>query len=166
VGAFVVVVGVVAVVIAHVARGPGWPLWPAVVLLLGLATILSVAHEYYDLLVLAWPFAAVLHRPCALVLDRTATSDRAGTIDRDARLDGGGAPAVVLALTALPALIVSVVPANDTVKLLGLGSGTGIISSLTTASLLVAMVGAMVVIAFMSHREVAMESGSDSPAVA
>ncbi len=171
VGAFVVVVGVVALVIGRVAQGPGWPLWPAVVLLLGLATILSVAHEYYDLLVLAWPFAAVLHRLCALVLDRTAASDRAGTIDGDAPRDGaGGARAVVLALTALPALIVSVVPANDTVKLLGLGSGTGIISSLTTASLLVALVGAMIVIAFPSHRlsprEIAVAKGSDPQAVA
>ncbi len=157
VGAFVVVVGVAAVFIGRASDGPGWPLSPAVVLLLGLATMLSVAHEYYDLLLLAWPFASVLRWPVAHVLDRTGASDRGGTLERGAALDEGGVRGAVLALAALPALIVSVVPANDTVKVLGLGSGTGIISTLTTACLLLAMVGAMVVIALRRPPETATE---------
>ena len=147
VAAFVVVVGVVAFVVGRAARGPGWPLEPAVLLLLGLATVLAVAHEYYDLLLLAWPFAAAMRWP----VERLITTIRAAADDDD----GGGPGPVppddgwrwggVLALTTLPALVVSVIPAQATTKLLGLGSGTAIISTLTTVCLLVAMAGALVV---------------------
>jgi hypothetical protein len=178
VAAFVVVVGVAAVFIARAAPGRGWPLSPAVLLLLGLVTVLSVAHEYYDLLLLAWPFAAVLRWPLARALDRWGGPGRAGASVADSRAgvfadgdpDGpqptgdGGWWGGVLAVAALPALVVSVIPANDTVKVLGLGSGTGIISSLTTGCLLVAMVGALAVLALARPPETVPAPHSASPA--
>jgi hypothetical protein len=142
IGAFVVVIGVAVALIARAAGRKGWPLSPAVLLLLGLATVLSVAHEYYDLLLLAWPFAAAMRWPLQRVLERT------GVPDTD-RTPGGG----LLALTALPALVVSVIPANDSLKALGLSSGTGVVSSLTTACLLVALAGALMVIVLHHPQE-------------
>jgi hypothetical protein len=154
VGAFVVVVGVVAVLVARVSPCPGWPLSPPVVLALGLATVLCVAHEYYDLLLLAWPFAAVMRWPVARLFDGDNASaldgHSAGAGSPDGHstdaFEGGRRWGGVLSLTALPALIVSVLPAHATLKVLGLGSGTAIISTVTTASLLVALGGALVVL--------------------
>ncbi|HEY7947484.1 MAG TPA: glycosyltransferase 87 family protein [Acidimicrobiales bacterium] len=162
VAAFVVVVGVVAVVVGRVANGPGWPLEPVVVLVLGLATVLAVAHEYYDLLLLAWPFAAAMRWPVERLTSAIgAAGDNVpdGPETSDDRRPGAPPPAAgagprwgaVLALTTLPALVVSVIPAQATTKLLGLGSGTAIISTLTTACLLVALVGAVAVVA-LEHR--------------
>jgi hypothetical protein len=74
---------------------------------------------------------------------------------------GGG----VLALSALPALIVTVIPANDTLKLLGLGPGTALISTLTTACLLLAMVGAMVVIGLNHPQEVMTPASSGDASI-
>jgi hypothetical protein len=158
----VVVVGVVAVVVGRVANGPGWPLEPVVVLVLGLATVLAVAHEYYDLLLLAWPFAAAMRWPVERLTSAIgAAGDNVpdGPETSDDRRPGAPPPAAgagprwgaVLALTTLPALVVSVIPAQATTKLLGLGSGTAIISTLTTACLLVALVGAVAVVA-LEHR--------------
>jgi hypothetical protein len=153
VAAFVVVVGVAAVFIARAARRPGWPLTPAVVLLLGLATVLCVAHEYYDLLLLAWPFAAVMRQPVARLVDRLKLFDRPARADDPDLVRDRGRWGSALALCALPALVVTVIPANDTVKLLGLGTGTSVISTLTTACLLVAMAGAFIAIAFDHPQE-------------
>jgi hypothetical protein len=192
VGAFVVVVGLAAVFVSRASCRPGWPLTPAVVLLLGVATVLCVAHEYYDLLLMAWPFATALRQPVARVVDRMGIFDRSGAdggtgtgvgardgpgpragvfdsgrfLDERQMLRDGGAWGGVLALCALPALIVTVIPANDTVKVLGLGSGTAVISTITTACLLVAMVGAMVVIAFDHPQEVSAADGGDAHDVA
>jgi hypothetical protein len=146
VAAFVVLVGLVAAFVARAARAPGWPLTPAVVLLLGVVTVLSVAHEYYDLLLLAWPFALVMGWAVTRFLDwREAADDRAPS-----RPHRGGA---LLAVTSLPALIVTIIPANDTLKLLGLGSGPAIISTLTTACLLLSMAGALAVVALHHPQE-------------
>jgi hypothetical protein len=185
--AFVVVVGLAAVFVARASRGRGWTLSPAVVFLLGVATVLSVAHEYYDLLLLAWPFAAALHQPFARLVDRGQAFARsggpgtgvsvAGARGIDERgllgrpllraLRNGGRGEGVLALCALPALIVTVIPANDTLKALGLGSGTSIISTLTTESLLVAMVGAMVtIVVHHPHNEGGSASGDGPSTVA
>jgi hypothetical protein len=165
VAAFVVIMGLVAVLVARVSSGPGWPLSPAVVLALGLATVLCVAHEYYDLLLLAWPLATVLRRPVVFVLDQSQSADGSGfmTVLR-ARLGGPGqAPGPVdgavggdagrrwsgwLTFSAVPALVVTVLPAHETLKVLGLGTGTSIISTVTTASLLLALAGAVAVLAF------------------
>ncbi|HXQ58840.1 MAG TPA: glycosyltransferase 87 family protein [Acidimicrobiales bacterium] len=174
VAAFVVLVGVVAAVVGRAAGGPGWSLEPAVVLMLGLVTVLAVAHEYYDLLLLAWPFAAVMRWPVERVITASRFAHDRGPDDaavRDDRLPG--APpvassdssdrwAAVLALTTLPALVVSVIPAQATTKLLGLGSGTAIISTLTTACLLVALVGALVVVS-LDHRRMASPIGGSNP---
>ncbi|HVC71033.1 MAG TPA: glycosyltransferase family 87 protein [Acidimicrobiales bacterium] len=149
IGAFVVLVGVVAAVVARVAGGPGWPLPPAVLLLLGLVTVLALAHEYYDLLLLAWPFAAVMRWP----VSRVISALRAGRWPREAPAADGSRWGGLLALVALPALVVSVIPAQDTLKVFGLGSGTAIISTLTTAGLLVALVGAVVVVVLDPRRE-------------
>lgn len=127
--AFVLFVALASVALARVSRRPGWPVAPAVLLLLGTVTLLSVAHEYYDLLLLTWPFAAVAGGLWAQGSATHRSWDRA------------------LAVIAAPALIVSVIPANDSLKILGLGSGTAIVSTLTTACLLVTMAGAMVSIA-------------------
>jgi Glycosyltransferase family 87 len=169
VAAFVVVVGLVAALVARASVGPGWPLSPAVVVLLGLGTVLCVAHEYYDLLVLAWPFAAAVRWPLVRLLDRAehlGHGDPGGAVDRGApvggggivceggRVDEGGRWGAVLALSVVPALIVSVAPANDTLKLLGLASGTAIISTVTTVCLLLGVVGAMVAIGFDHPQEV------------
>ena len=146
VGAFVVVVGIAALVVTRASAPGGWSLAPAVLMLLGLATVLSVAHQYYDLLVLAWPLAAALHDPASRLVDRLG--------DRPAHRAPTGAPsielgwrAVVLAVSALPALAVTVLPGNETVKILGLGSGTAIVSTVTTVALLLAMGGAVVSLA-------------------
>jgi len=48
-----------------------------------------------------------------------------------------------VAVLALPALVLSVLPASDTSKLLGLGGDIGTISTLTTAALLLAFAGAV-----------------------
>jgi hypothetical protein len=153
VGAFVVVVGLAAAFIAGAARRPGWPLTPAVVLLLGLATVLCVAHEYYDLLLLAWPFTAAIRQPVARLVDRLGLFEQPARLDDPPTFGDGGVWGVVLALCALPALVVTVIPANDTVKVLGLGTGTSVISTVTTACLLVAMAGAMICIAFDHPQE-------------
>jgi hypothetical protein len=160
VAAFVILVGVTAAFVARASRAPGWPLSPAVVLLLGVVTVLAVAHEYYDLLLLAWPFAAVMCRPVARVIDTQQASD-AGSESRGVRKvsEAGRRWEGVLALAALPALVVSVIPAQGTLKLLGLGSGTGIISTVTTACLLVAMVGALVVIGLDHPQETVTTDG-------
>jgi hypothetical protein len=70
----------------------------------------------------------------------------------------------VLALCALPALVVTVIPSNDTSKLLGLGAGTGLISTLTTAALLLTLAGAMVVIALHHPQEELTTATSGQPA--
>ncbi len=174
VGAFVVLVAAVAVVVGRAARGPGWPLSPAVLLLLGVVTVLSVAHEYYDLLLLAWPFAAVLRGPVSRLWPAGAASGHHTRVDTAGRSGDGVAAApgawqgsrawaAVLVLCTLPALVATVIPANDTLKLLGLGSGTAVISTFTTACLLVAMAGAMVVIAFDHPQEVGPDAGRDGP---
>jgi hypothetical protein len=157
VGAFVVLVGVVSAFVARASDGPGWTLEPAVVLLLGLVTVLAVAHEYYDLLLLAWPFAAAMRCPVERIIDArrvAADHDRAGPATSDDRRWEG-----VLALVTVPALVISVIPAQATTKLLGLGSGTAIISTLTTACLLVALVGALVVVVLDHGREVPSDRG-------
>lgn len=165
VGAFVVVVGVAAAFIAGAARRPGWPLTPAVVLLLGVATVVGVAHEYYDLLLLAWPFAAAIRRPAARLVDRLGLSAPPAGVDDLPTVRDGGRGGVVLALFALPALVVTVIPANDTVNVLGLGSATSVISTLTTACLLVAMAGAMIGIAFDHPQEEAAGAPSATGAM-
>jgi hypothetical protein len=176
VGAFVVIMGLVAILVARVSGGPGWPVSPPVVLALGLATVLCVAHEYYDLLLLAWPFATVLRGPVVFVLDRGRTTDGSGLIAAlRARLGGRGqgADAVTgdgagdtrwsgwLALSAAPALVVTILPAHETLKVLGLGTGTSIISTVTTASLLLALVGTLAVLAFGGAKE---HASVDAPA--
>jgi hypothetical protein len=132
-----------------------------VVLLLGLATVLCVAHEYYDLLLLAWPLAAAVRQPVARLVDRLRLFDRPARFDGPETVRDGGRWGAVLALCALPALVVTVIPANDTVKVLGLGSGTSVISTLATACLLVAMAGALIGLAFDHPQEVA---GADDSA--
>jgi hypothetical protein len=172
--AFVVVVGVAAVFVTLAARRPGWPATPAVLLLLGLATMLSVAHEYYDLLLLAWPLAAVLRWPVERLLDRVddldgddgdRVDDRPGDDPRSpAGPPGavGGGPTfrasrpwgAVLAVGALPALFASVVPASAVGSAVpGVGTGNDVISTLTTACLLVALAGAMAAVAFDHPQE-------------
>ncbi len=147
---------------------------PAVLLLLGVVTVLSVAHEYYDLLLLAWPFAAVLRWPVSRLWPGGTTSGHDTGVDLPGRSGDGVAPsagawqgnptwAAVLVLGALPALVATVIPANDTLKLLGLGSGTAVISTFTTACLLVAMAGAMVVIAFDHPQEEGPDAGRYGP---
>jgi len=173
VGAFVVIVGVAAAFVARASRRPGWPLSPAVLMLLGLATVLSVAHEYYDLLLLAWPLAAAMRWPVTRVIDRAEVVGRREMSVDPARSDPGGwseesrtfpesaASGAGLALSVLPAFVVSVIPANDTIKLLGLGSGPAIITTLTTVCLLVAMAGAMVVTAFVHPQELVTADGAE-----
>lgn len=128
VGAFVVLVGLVSVLVGWTWRRSGWPVTPGVLLLLGTVTVLCVAHEYYDLLLLTWPFAAAWGRPRA--------SD-------PGRARGG----LAVAALATPALVLSIVPAADTLKVLGLGTSTGGVSTATTACLLLALVGSAVVLA-------------------
>lgn len=161
VAAFVILIGVVAAAVGRVTNGPGWTLEPVVLLLLGLVTVLSVAHEYYDLLLLAWPFAAVMRWPYARIVAVGRSADDTRADDR-APPDGGERRGAVLALTTVPALVVSVIPAQATTKLLGIGSGTAIISTLTTVCLLVALVGALVVVS-LDHRR---EQTSGAPAAA
>jgi len=143
VGAFVAVVGIVALFMTRASAPGEWSLDSAVLMLLGLATMLSVAHQYYDLLVLAWPFAAVLHRPTASVIDRFEAI-RTGGSATEVRAPRLGWPGVVRVVAVLPALVVTVLPGNETAKVLGLGSGTAVISTVTTVALLLAMAGAVV----------------------
>jgi hypothetical protein len=154
VGAFVVIMGLVAVLVTRVSAGPGWPVSAPVVLALGLATVLCVAHEYYDLLLLAWPFATALRGPVVYVLDRGQTAD-------DSHHDAGDLRwRRWWALCAAPALVVTVLPAHETLKVLGLGTGTSIISTVTTASLLLALVGAVAVLAFSGAKEQPLTDGT------
>ncbi len=164
VAAFVVLVGVVAAFVGRAARAPGWPLSPAVLMLLGVVTVLAVAHEYYDLLLLAWPFAAVMRWPVARLFKQDGPPDAPGDAPHDAPQDApgdGGRWGGLLALIALPALVVSVIPAQGTLKLLGLSSGTAIISTLTTVCLLLALVGALVVIELDHPQEAAVTELSE-----
>jgi hypothetical protein len=152
VGAFAVVISVAAFFILR-AGHRDWSLSPAVLMLLGLATVLSVAHQYYDLLVLAWPFAAVLRDPLVRPVDRVVSVGKVDTVrgradDRPAPLERVGWPVMVMLICTIPALVATVVPSNVTVKVLGLGSGTAIISTVTTVALLLAMAGAIVGITF------------------
>lgn len=112
--AFVVLVGLGGLVAASAMRRSGWPMAPAVIMVLALCSLLGVAHEDYDLLLLAWPFAALWH-------GRLTT-----------------------AAWCAPALLVSLIPAADTLKVLDLGNNTADVSTLTTVCLLLAL-GAVVV---------------------
>ncbi|MGH9017809.1 MAG: glycosyltransferase family 87 protein [Acidimicrobiales bacterium] len=143
VAAFVVVIAAAAIAATRASRRPGWPTSPAVLVVLGTATMLAVAHEYYDLLLLAWPFAAALRAPVAAALDamRAPAGNGAGGEPRRAGRRG------LLALCAVPALVVTIIPARATLKLFGLGSSTGGLSTLTTVSLLVALAGAAATLA-------------------
>jgi hypothetical protein len=146
VAAFVVLVAVAGGAMALASSRRGWVLSPAVLLVLGTVTLLCIAHEDYDLLLLTWPFAAILAMPFGTVWDRLR-SGRLGRLasDESSAREGRAEHSpwgMGVAVLALPALVLSVIPASDTSKLLHLGGDIGTISTLTTASLLLALVGA------------------------
>jgi len=117
--AFIVLIGVVGL---FMRRRFAWrDRTPPVLLTLGLVSLLSIAHQDYDLLLLAWPFGAMLGQ----VWD-----------------PGRGGLRTFLVL-ALPALVMCFIPATTTAKLLGLGPDVAVITTLTTACLLLALVGSM-----------------------
>jgi hypothetical protein len=149
VGAFLVLIGAAALFIGRASTGRGWPLSPAVLVILGVVTVLGIAHEYYDLLLLTWPLAAALGQPARTLVDRALAlgPSPASAVPPARMAPRRWGPGGWLALAALPALVVTVIPSNDTLKLLGAGSDTGVISTLTTACLLLFMAVAMVVIA-------------------
>ena len=122
--AFIVLVGLAGLVLRRKAAEPGWNPTPAVLLVLGLSTLLSIVHQDYDLLLLAWPFAAAL----------------------SLALRPGGRGARLALSLSLPALAASFIPAATTASILGLSSGVGEITTLTTACLLLAMAGALVAV--------------------
>jgi hypothetical protein len=128
VAAFVVLVASVGIVLRRRSKRRGWVLTPAMLLTLGLVTLLSIAHQDYDLLLLAWPFAAAFN-----VVWPVQGSERR-------RRDW-----VLLFVTA-PALVTACIPGAVTAKLLSFGSNVGVISTLTTACLLLALAGAAVIV--------------------
>jgi hypothetical protein len=127
VAAFVVFVGSVGIVLRRRSTR-GWVLTPAMLLTLALVTLLSIAHQDYDLLLLAWPFVAA----CNVVWPAQGSGRR--------RRDW------VLFLVMAPALATSCMPGAVTAKLLSFGSDVGVISTLTTACLFLALVGAATIV--------------------
>ncbi len=123
--AFIVLIGLVSMVLRRRSTHPGWNLTPAVLLTLGLVSLLSIAHQDYDLLLLAWPFAAVV-----------------GVVWSVPQSEGGKRARAML-LLATPALVISYLPAATTAKYLGFGTDVGVIATLTTASLLLALAGSL-----------------------
>jgi hypothetical protein len=121
---FAVVLSAAAVTLALASRE--WKITSPILLVLGSATLLSIAHQDYDLLLLVWPLGAL------------------------ARLNIGRRLTLVR-VCALPVLIVCFVPAQTVVRLFDLGADVGPISSLTAASVLLAFGGALATILREHH---------------
>ncbi len=131
--AFVISIGLVGLILRLRPAGPGWNLTPALLLTVGLVSLLSLVHQDYDLLLLAWPFAALL----GLFWPPDRRAIRTSLV------------------LALPALVTSFIPAATTAKLLGLGPDVGVITTVTTACLLLALVGSLVALVLESEPTVA-----------
>jgi len=101
---------------------PAWSITAPVLLILSSTSLLSIAHQGYDLLLLAWPFAATF----SLAWERR------------------GRGVWLLLLPSSLALAASVVPTGTIARWLGVTSFEGTLTTFTTACLLAVLAGAAV----------------------
>ncbi|HMK63196.1 MAG TPA: glycosyltransferase 87 family protein, partial [Acidimicrobiales bacterium] len=120
--AFIMLVVLGAAALRRTTTEPAWSITAPVLLILSATALLSIENQGYDLLLLAWPFAAIFSLAWA----------RAGR-----------SIWMMLVPSAL-ALVASVVPAMSTARLLGVVSVEAPLTTFTTACLLAALAGAAV----------------------
>jgi hypothetical protein len=155
---FVLVLTLAGALVSMASTKPGWPLSPDVLMVLGTATLLAIAHQDYDLLLMTWSYAVVLRLLARTVLARRTRASAVADDPDDGTVPGPhGAGSLVMPVLALPALVASLIPARDTLHLLCLGTDVGLVSTLTTASLILALAGAATGIVFHHPQEVAVE---------
>ena len=158
IGCFVFVVALAGLLLYTASTKPGWPLSPDVLMVLGTVTLLAISHQDYDLVLMAWPFAVALRSLGHAVAVRRRRSASASDTPIVGPVPPGGATwRLAMPVLALPALVASIIPARDTLRLLDLGTDVGSMSTLTTGCLVLALVGGAIAVVFHHPQEDAVE---------